>query len=141
MGQGEDRINLCGQDPHVWDLTLGTMGSSGPAIALEGEMLMGSVNVDETENAFRTKQKLDSNSVISKFRVKPMGASRLLIPPFRVVQMPKVRPVLHLDVRRLESEFVHGYREGDRVFYVSITNDSSATQLVTTQIKQSWDSH
>ena len=30
-----------------------------------------------------------------------------------------MRPILEIDVQLLENEFVNGYREGDRVLYVS----------------------
>jgi len=52
-----------------------------------------------------------------------------------------VRPVLQTDVARLQSEFVHGYREGDRVMYVSITNDKGLSQRITEEISSSWNAH
>ncbi|HYP43009.1 MAG TPA: hypothetical protein VEQ18_03215 [Candidatus Nitrosocosmicus sp.] len=34
--------------------------------------------------------------------------------------MPKVCPVSEVEIQKLEKEFVHGYRKGDRVLYVSV---------------------
>jgi len=58
-----------------------------------------------------------------------------------MIPLPMVRPVLQTDVARLQSEFVHGYREGDRVMYVSITNDKGLIQRVIEEISSSWDVH
>ena len=38
--------------------------------------------------------------------------------------MPMVRPTLSCDIVKLEQEFVHGYRDGAAVFYVSTTNEA-----------------
>lgn len=102
---------------------------------------MDGLSIEQAEDAFRLKQKLDSNSIIQALRFKPVGASRLKIPLCRMIRLPLVRPLLLSDVKRLESEFVHGYREGDRVFYVSITDDTGSSQLVTEEIISSWDLH
>ena len=39
--------------------------------------------------------------------------------------LPLVRPMNKVDVQRLENEFVIGYRDGDRVLYVSMLDVSS----------------
>jgi hypothetical protein len=36
-----------------------------------------------------------------------------------LIPLPIVRPILEIDVQLLENEFVNGYKEGDRVLYVS----------------------
>ena len=52
--------------------------------------------------------------------------------------MPRVRPVGDVDVQRLENGFVSGYREGDRVFYISIFDDSQKTQDVSEEVMAGW---
>jgi hypothetical protein len=49
-----------------------------------------------------------------------------------------VRPTLASDLVKLEQEFVHGYREGASVFYVTTTNEDSKTQEVLEADKASW---
>jgi hypothetical protein len=39
-----------------------------------------------------------------------------------MVAMPIVRPTLFSNLTSLKDNFVHGYREGVVVFYLSITN-------------------
>src|ERR1700738_486479 len=70
-------------------------------------------------NEMRLLQKSDYNSVISSLRTKPIKKSRFLIPLCRLKTYPKVRPIVDSDVEMLANEFVKGYREGDRVLYVS----------------------
>ena len=41
-----------------------------------------------------------------------------------------VRPILEFDVQLLENEFLNGYREDDRVLYVSILNDRGESLCV-----------
>ena len=102
---------------------------------------IGVLSVDEAEDAYRMKEKLNSTKLIQSLFFKPTSSCRINIPLCRLVQMPKVRPVLISDVRRLETEFIHGYREGDRVFYVSMTDDTGRSQAVTEEIIDSWDLH
>jgi hypothetical protein len=52
--------------------------------------------------------------------------------------MPMVRPTLDSDLKKLEQEFVHGYREGSCVFYVSLTNESSEERFVSEEDKRAW---
>ncbi len=52
--------------------------------------------------------------------------------------MAKVRPVGEMGVQHLEREFVKGYRDGDRVMYISAYNNEELTTDVTEDIKSSW---
>jgi hypothetical protein len=92
--------------------------------------------VDEDE--IRTRQKLNSVSTISSLRFQPISSSRFSIPLCRMLAMPMVRPTLASDLVKLEQEFVHGYREGASVFYVTTTNEDSKTQEVLEADKASW---
>ena len=148
IGHEEERINLVstqnednGLQNKENDLRIESNNSNELALENDSIGYMGSLTADEAEDAYRAKQKLDSNTVIQDLKFKPHSASRLKIPLCRMIQMPKVHPIFVSDVRRLESEFVHGYREGDRVFYVSTTDDSGTSQQVTNEIMQTWDAH
>ena len=52
--------------------------------------------------------------------------------------MPMVRPTLESDLSKLEQEFVHGYRDGASVFYVSITDEDGKSREVTSEDKEKW---
>ena len=90
------------------------------------------------EDDIRTRQKLNSVATISRLRVQPLSSSRFPIPLCRMLAMPMVRPTLPSDLAKLEQEFVHGYREGASVFYVTITNEEGKTHEVTEADKASW---
>ena len=90
------------------------------------------------EDDIRTRQKLNSVATISRLRVQPLSSSRFPIPLCRMLAMPMVRPTLPNDLAKLEQEFVHGYREGASVFYVTITNEEGKTHEVTEADNASW---
>jgi hypothetical protein len=98
-------------------------------------------SIEETEVEFRLKEKLDSNAIIQDLRFKPHEYGHMRIPLCRMTPLPLVRPILQPDVLRLEAEFMHGYKDGDRVFYVSITNDRGCQMELTDEINKSWDPH
>ena len=90
------------------------------------------------EDEIRGRQKLNSVATISSLRLKPTSSSRFFIPLCRMQAMPVVRPTMQSDLSKLEQEFVHGYREGAAVFYVSKTNEDGKTQEVTAADKAAW---
>ena len=90
------------------------------------------------EDDIRTRHKLNSVATICLLRVKPLSSSRFNIPLCRMLAMPMVRPTLSTDLAKLEQEFVHGYREGASVFYVTITDEEGKTHEVTEAHKASW---
>ena len=96
------------------------------------------LTADQSEIMLRKRQKRDSNSVISCLRIKREAKSRFRIPLCRLRTLPLVRPINEVDVQRLENEFVTGYRDGDRVLYVSIYNNKEETFDVTSDMFNSW---
>jgi len=82
------------------------------------------------------KRKVNSTSIISSIRVRPK--SRLRIPLCRMVPMPIVRPALNGDISKLEADFFNGYRDGDRVFYISATDSKGDVQFVNDEVRASW---
>lgn len=98
----------------------------------------GDQPIGNDEDVIRGRQKLNSVATITSLRLKPVSASRFDIPLCRMVAMPMVRPTLPGDLKKLEQEFVHGYREGAAVFYVSVTNEEGNTQEVTDEDKTMW---
>lgn len=78
----------------------------------------------------RAQHKGNSINTISRLRIKPIEKSRLRIPLCRLSCYPKVRPIIETDVCKLANEFVKGYREGDRVLYVSPYGKNGKQRLV-----------
>ena len=90
------------------------------------------------EDDIRTRHKLNCVSAIARLRFQPLSSSRFNIPLCRMLAMPMVRPTLPTDLAKLEQEFVHGFREGSSVFYVTITDEEGGTHEVTEADKESW---
>ena len=55
--------------------------------------------------------------------------------------MPLVRPTLLSDVLKLEQGFIHGYRSGSAVFYISDVNNEMEIEDVTSELMNSWNVH
>lgn len=93
---------------------------------LQDEVDEGQLNEEKEllEDELRRLQKVDSVTSISSLRMKPEHLFRLRIPLWTLVSMPMVRPTLSCDIVKLEQEFVHGYRDGAAVFYVSTRNEA-----------------
>jgi hypothetical protein len=50
-----------------------------------------------------------------------------------------MRPTLSSDLALLEDEFVHDYREGAAIFYLSTTHEGGQIDKVTDEDLASWD--
>ncbi len=94
--------------------------------------------VAQSEILHRKNLKVDFNGVINDMRILPIKKSRLQVPLCRMIVMDEVRAVGEVDVQRLESEFVNGYRDGDRVLYLSVYNNLEVSRDVTDQITSQW---
>ena len=79
---------------------------------------------------------MDTVATFQSLRLFPNELSRMRIPLCRLVPMPMVRPILASDIRALEQQFVYGYEEGARVFYVSIGDEESCTGVLSEREKQ-----
>ena len=90
------------------------------------------------EDDIRQSQKINSVAAVAALRLQPHNISRHDIPLCRLVVMPMVRPTLQSDLVKLEQEFVHGYREGACVFYVSLTNEEGEGEHVSSKDRSDW---
>ena len=59
----------------------------------------------------------------------------------RMITLQVVRPALAKDIEKMKVGFVHGYRPGATVFYVSTTDFGGEEPLVTDADRLSWDMH
>jgi hypothetical protein len=89
----------------------------------------------------RMRQKANSIQCIEGMRLSPKEASRFDIPLCQMIYMPLVRPTLAHDIKRLEAEFIHGYRPGAFVFYVSTSNEDGVEMLVKDVDTSNWGPH
>ena len=55
--------------------------------------------------------------------------------------MAKVRLVGKMGIQHLEREFVKGYRDGDRVMYISMYNNKELSSDVTEEVKSASSPH
>ena len=81
---------------------------------------------------------MDTVATLQSLRLFPNELSRIKIPLCRLVPMPMVRPTLASNILALEQQFVYGYEEGARVFYVSIADEQSCTRVFSVEEKQEW---
>jgi hypothetical protein len=101
-----------------------------------------SPGVDEEDelsaDQIRVSRKVNSIATIEALRLKPSSLSRMMVPLCRMVAMPIVRPTLSSNLASLEVDFIHGYRKGMAVFYLSTTNEGGLVEEVSDEDLQSW---
>jgi hypothetical protein len=98
--------------------------------------------VDEEDelsaDQIQVNRKVNSIATIEALCLKPSSLSCMAVPLCRMVAMPIMRPILSSDLASLEDDFVHGYREGAAVFYLSTTNKGGQIDKVTDEDLVSW---
>jgi hypothetical protein len=91
--------------------------------------------VDEEDelsaDQIRASRKVNSIATIEVLHLKPSSLSRMPVPLCRLVSMPIIRPTLSSNLALLEDDFVHDYREGAAMFYLSMTNEGGLVEKVT----------
>jgi hypothetical protein len=101
-----------------------------------------SPGVDEEDelstDQIRVSRMVNSIATIEALRLKPSSLSHMMVPLCRMVAMPIVRPTLSSNLASLEADFVHGYREGAAVVYLSTTNEGGLVEKVSDEDYQSW---
>ena len=63
------------------------------------------------------------------------------IPLCRMIGLQVVRPALAIDIEKMKADFIHMYRPGAAVFYVSTTNIQGNLRDVTDDDCLSWNCH
>ena len=79
-------------------------------------MLYTLEDVEKIVDVMQKSQKTDINNL----RIKPLKKSWIFILICHLVSLAVVGHVLEVDVQFLENELINGYRECDRIFYVSV---------------------
>ena len=58
-----------------------------------------------------------------------------------MISLQVVRPALAVDIEKMKADFIHGYRPGAAIFYVSTTDFGGLERVVTDADRQSWDDY
>jgi len=66
--------------------------------------------------------KIDITKILKKHKMFPKCKARINISLCKMISMPIVFLGLEIDVLKMEQTFHFGYREGDKVLYVSPLN-------------------
>ena len=96
------------------------------------------MNAELLKDDIRRAQTLDSVARIEALRMSPHELSQMKILLCRLVPMPVVHPTLASDLIQLEQQFVHGYEEGVRVFYVYVADELNQTSSFSLAEKDEW---
>ena len=127
------------KDLMMGDVSMMETEASESLEALENDTVDTAVSIDVAEDDIRSKQNYNFTALINSLRILPLEKSRMKIPLCRMTKMLFVRPSLKTDIEKLEADFLHGYREGDRVFYVSMFNATGTVLEVSEVEKATWD--
>ena len=65
---------------------------------------------------------INSIQLLQKAHAIQEGLSQIKIPLCRMISLQVVRPALAMDIEKMKADFIHGYRPGADVFYVSTTD-------------------
>jgi hypothetical protein len=123
-----------------------TFGEGMQTHSKDVQSTTGQMDFDEKDVDFDKKKLLMLKKDHSVHKPNHKGAqdlahkAKLCIPLCHMNSMPIVRHALLIDVKKMEHSFQMGYREGNRVFYASNTNNKGVEKLVILELFHSWDS-
>ena len=63
------------------------------------------------------------------------------VPLCRMISLQVVRLALAMDIEKMKADFIHEYRPGAAVFYVSTTNIQGTERTVSDEDLLSWNAH
>jgi hypothetical protein len=80
------------------------------------------LSFDKTIQTEQNQTKINMGEILQKYNITPKRKARMHVPLCMMVPMPIVRPILNIDILKMEQAFHMGYREGNKVLYMSPTN-------------------
>ena len=91
------------------------------------------LNQSEAYSLMLGHQRLWVNSVqiLQKAQAFNGDLSQIEIPLCRMISLQVVCPALALDIEKMKADFIHGYRLGAAIFYVSTTDFTGIDRFVT----------
>jgi hypothetical protein len=72
--------------------------------------------------AMQNQTKMNMREIFLNYKITPKCKAHMHVPLCRMVPMLIVRHAFKIDILKMEHAFHMGYREGDKVFYLSPTN-------------------
>jgi hypothetical protein len=87
------------------------------------------------------RKRVNSVQILKNLECFSGGKSQIDIPLCRMISLQIVRPALENDIMKLQADFIHGYRVGAAVFYVSLTDEHGQEQDVTATDRLEWNDH
>jgi hypothetical protein len=85
------------------------------------------------------EKRFNSVDVLRKLELPQGGKAHMDIPLYRMGSLQVVRLALINDIQKLQADFVHGYRVGAAMFYVSLTNEKGEGRMVTDEDQATWN--
>ena len=82
---------------------------------------------------------VNSIQILQKAQAFDGDLSQIEIPLCWMISLQVVRSALAMDIEKMKADFIHGYRPGAAVFYVSTTEFTGEERVVTDSDRQSWD--
>ena len=83
--------------------------------------------------------RVNSVQILQKAQAIQGTLSQIDFPLCRMISLQVVRPALAVDIEKMKADFIHEYRPGAAVFYVSTTDFGGLERVVTDSDRQSWD--
>jgi len=101
----------------------------------EEDKILG-VKLGYIEDNIKKSQTLDTIKLITSMRLTSNDLSWMRILLCKLVPMPTVQPTLSCDLTLFDNKFTWGYKEGARVFYISISDEEGKLAMFSDKEKQ-----
>ncbi len=80
------------------------------------------MSFNKTIQTMHNQTKINTREILEKYKISPKHKADMVVPLCRMVPMLVVKHVFKIDILKMEQAFHMGYREGDKVFYLFLTN-------------------
>jgi hypothetical protein len=80
------------------------------------------MSFNKTIQTMHNQTKINTWEILQKYKIFPKHKAHTVVPLCRMVPMLVVKHVFKIDILKMEHAFHMGYREGDKVFYLFLTN-------------------
>ena len=84
---------------------------------------------------------MNSVEILQNCQILKGGKAQMDVPFYRMITLQVVRPTLAMDIEKMKADFIHRYRPGAAVFYVSTTNIQGTKRTVSDEDRRSWNAH
>ena len=85
--------------------------------------------------------RVNSMEILQNCQILQGGKAQMDVPLCRMISLQVVRLALAMDIEKMKADFIHGYRLGAAVFYVSTTNIQRNERSVSDEDRKSWNAH